>query len=256
MRQLVRISRRGIWKIKQIINYWLNKKVPALSVDFTKLKYLIFDGTYFQHQNCFLLLLDALTGLAADYRYRVRENYANACEIFNNAKIQGSKPIAITVDGNTSVTRALKKVWPDIIIQRCLAHIQRQGLSWIRRFPKSEPAKELRKVYLTIFYIKDYESRDRFIHSFQQWEKQYGSLVKSLPAKDKVCSDLQRARSLIIHAQSNMFHFLDNSNIPSTTNMLEGYFSNIKGRYKQHRGLSKTNRPKYLFWYIFLKNKT
>lgn len=256
VRQLVRISRRGIWKIKQIINYWLNQPVPDLKVNFSEIKYLVFDGTYFKHENCFLLILNSLKGTAIDYLYGVRENYASAYELFKRNKTKGVEPIAITIDGNTEVIRALKQVWPDITIQRCLAHIQRQGLSWLRRYPKSEAAKDLRKIYLIIFLITDYNSRNKFIHVFKEWEKQYGEFVKSLPSKDKVFGDLQRARSLIINALPNMFHYLDDSKIAPTTNLIEGYFSTVKGRYKQHRGLSKTIRPKYLFWYIYLKNKS
>jgi len=255
IRQLVRISRRGIWKIKQIIKYWLNQDVPDLKVNFPKLKYLIFDGTYFKHKNCFLLLLNR-HGKAINYLYCIRENYANAMKVFQGTKKRGSEPTAITIDGNTNVIRALKTVWPDIIIQRCLTHIQRQGLMWLRRFPKSEPAKELRKIYLIIFGIKNYQLRDEFLCIFAQWEKHYGQLVKSLPSDHKVYGDLQRARSLLIHARPNMFHYLDDSKIAPTTNLIEGYFSTVKGRYKQHRGLSKINRPKYLSWYIYLKNKS
>jgi hypothetical protein len=256
VRQLVRISRRGIWKIKQIINYWIHQPTPALKVNLSKIKYLIFDGTYFRHENCFILLLDGLTGKAVDYLYGVRENFVSAYKIFERNKEQGLNPLGITIDGNIEVIRALKQIWPNLIIQRCLAHIQRQGLSWLRKYPKSEAAKELRKIYLTIFYITNYETRDKFIDNVKQWEKKYGEIVKSMPSKDRVCGDLQRARSMIIHAQPNMFHFLDNSKIASTTNMLEGYFSHIKIRYQQHRGLSKIIRPKYLFWYIYLKNKS
>lgn len=255
VRQLVRISRRGIWKIKQIINYWLSQEAPNLAIDFTRLAYLLFDGTYFKHENCFLLLLDGLSGKAIDYRYRIRENYATAHEIFQGVKDGGANPIAITIDGNTSVIRALRAVWPNIIIQRCLAHIQRQGLSWLRRYPKSEAAKELRKVYLVIFGIEKYCQRDNFFSTLLAWEKCYGSFVKSLPSKNKVFGDLQRARSLLLNAWPDMFHYLDDPKIAPTTNLIEGYFSTVKGRYKQHRGLSKTVRPKYLSWYIYLKNK-
>jgi len=253
---LVRISRRGIWKIKQIVNYWLNQKVPDLIVNFTKLKYLVFDGTYFKHTNCFLLLLDGLTGKAVDYRHQVRENYATAFEIFQNAKDNGTKPTAITIDGHTGVIRALKAVWPGITIQRCLAHIQRQGLSWLRRYPKSEAAKELRRIYLIIFEINDYGQRNQFLRILADWEKCYGHLVRSLPAKNKVFGDLQRARSLLLNACPDMFHYLDDPKIAPTTNLIEGYFSTIKGRYKQHHGLTKSNRPKYLSWYVYLKNKS
>lgn len=255
VRQLVRISRRGIWKIKQIINYWLNQEVPGLEINFAKLKYLIFDGTYFKHENCFLLLLDGQSGKAVDGRYQVRENYSSAHEMFQKAKNNGANPVAITIDGNTSVIKALRTVWPNIITQRCLVHVQRQGLAWLRRYPKTEEAKALRKILLTVTNITNYHERDEFLSNLLKWERCYGKIVLNLPSSHKVFGDLQRARSLLLHAWPDMFHYLDDSKIAPTTNRIEGYFSTVKGKYKQHHGLSKINRPKYLSWYIYLKNK-
>lgn len=254
VRQLVKISRRGIWKIKQIINYWLNQEVPEIKFNSKTLKYLIFDGTYFKHENCLLLLLNSSNGKAISYDYQIRENYATAFKIFNEVKAKGVKPIAITVDGNTSVIRALKTVWPDIIIQRCLVHIQRQGLAWLRKYPKLEASKELRKIFLMLFKIETYEKRNYFYRVLVKWEKLYGEYVLSLPSDHKVYGDLQRARSLLHHAWPDMFHYLNDRKIASTTNQIEGYFSIVKSRYKQHHGLTKTNRKKYLFWFIYLKN--
>ena len=57
------------------------------------------------------------------------------------------------------------------------------------------------------------------------------------PGKGKVFSDLKRARSMLVKAVPNMFHYLDDANIPKTTNALEGYYSRLKQRYRQHRGL-------------------
>jgi hypothetical protein len=190
-----------------------------------------------------------------NYYYQVRENYENAYKLFSEAKNNGVNPISITVDGNTSVIRAIKTVWPNVIIQRCLTHVQRQGLSWLRRYPKLEASKKLRIVYLKIFNIENHLQQTEFLITFLNWEKQFGKFVESLPFSHKVYGDLQRARSLLINAWPDMFHYLHDSNIPPTTNKIEGYFSILKGRYKQHRGLSKINRPKYLAWYVYFKNQ-
>ena len=188
------------------------------------------------------------------HRYYIRENYAIASNIFKELLSKQINPKAITIDGNTSVIRAIKKVWPNTIIQRCLVHIQRQGLSWLRRYPKSHAAKDLRLLLLAITNIKSHGQKQIFINNFSRWEKRYGKFVLSLPSSDKVYSDLQRTRSLIIHALPDMFHYLEDSNISPTTNKLEGYFSRLKNIYRQHRGLSKNHRNNYFQWYIYFKN--
>jgi len=83
---------------------------------------------------------------------------------------------------------------------------------------------------------------------------QYGRLVQALPSTHKVYGDLQRTRSLVLHALPNMFHYLDNKCIAATTNKLEGYFSRLKEIYRKHRGLSKNHRQNYFAWYINFKN--
>jgi hypothetical protein len=48
----------------------------------------------------------------------------------------------------------------------------------------------------------------------------------------------------------DMFHYLDDPHIPTTTNGLEGYFSRPKSHYRQHRGLRPHRRPNYFAWYF------
>lgn len=201
-----------------------------------------------------MIVIDNLSNQAMTSRYCVRENYATAHSVFKELSDKQINPKAITTDGNTSVIRAIRKIWPDIIIQRCLVHIQRQGLSWLRRYPKSRAARDLRLLLLTVTKIRNHKQKQTFINDFNNWEKRYSKFVLSLPSSDKVFSDLQRTRSLIIHALPNMFHYLEDSSIAPTTNKIEGYFSRLKELYRRHRGLSKKHREKYFQWYIYFKN--
>ena len=250
---MVAISNYGTKKIKRIKNYWLERVPPALHL-IGKHKYLILDGTYFKRTNCLIVVIDNLSNQIISNQYCIRENYAVASDIFRELLYKNTNPIAITTDGNTSVILAIKKVWSDTIIQRCLVHIQRQGLSWLRRSPKSQAAKDLRLLLLTVTNIKNHKQKRIFINNFNNWEKKYGKFILSLPSSDKVYSDLQRTRSLIIHALPNMFHYLEDSNIAPTTNKIEGYFSRLKDIYRRHRGMSKSKRAIYFQWYIYFKN--
>jgi hypothetical protein len=47
-----------------------------------------------------------------------------------------------------------------------------------------------------------------------------------------------------------MFHYLDDPHIARSTNGLEGYFSRLKIRYRQHRGLRTRKLGQYFAWYI------
>jgi hypothetical protein len=254
VRQLTDIGNHGVWKVNQIKKYWLERTPDRHVFDYGAVQYLQFDGTYFKHENCLMVLMDNATSKVIAHKYHYRENYESAYQMFKETIENGLCPTAITIDGNTSVIRALKAVWPDVIIQRCIAHIQRQGLAWLRKYPKLEASKELRKILLTINDVRDDKGREIFIKHFGHWEKRYGRFVLSLPSRDKVYGDLHRTRSLILHALPDMFHYLDDQCIAATTNKLEGYFSRLKEIYRKHRGLSKKHRQNYFAWYINLKN--
>ena len=65
-----------------------------------------------------------------------------------------------------------------------------------------------------------------------------------------VFSDIKHGCSTLRFAQPEMFHYLDDRHIPTTTNGLEGYFSLLKSHYRRHRGLSPNRRPNYFAWYF------
>jgi hypothetical protein len=166
---------------------------------------------------------------------------------------RGLNPVSFTVDGSPQVMKIMRKLWPGIIIQRCLIHIQRQGLVWCRNYPKTVSGRRLRDIFLQVTRIRTKEERDRFLELVTQWEQKYGKDIAIQPERGWVFSDIKRARSMLIKALPYMFHYLDDSHIPFTTNGLEGYFSRLKGHYRQHRGLRKKNLEKYFGWYFFYK---
>lgn len=255
LRQLNLISGHSIRTLKRIIGYWIAKIPPLITLPLRNVKYLVADGTYLKHENCIYTATDYSTGLVASHRYGIKENYCMAHEIFSEIKTQDCKPIAATIDGNTQVIRALRDIWPTIIIQRCLYHILRQGTSWLRRFPKDPAAKELRQIILAVMTISDDTAKDAFMTRLNEWDRVYGAYVRALDSRHKVCGDLQRARSLLRHALPDMFHYLDDQNIAPTSNMQEGLFSTAKILFRNHRGVSKKNRAGYFNWYFYFKNK-
>ena len=110
VRQLIDIGRHGVWKLNQIKKYWLERTPDRSTFDYRPVKYLQFDGTYFRHENCLMVLMDNITGKVIAHRYHVRENYESAYQMFKEMMETGLQPAAITIDGNTSVIRALKTV--------------------------------------------------------------------------------------------------------------------------------------------------
>jgi len=230
--------------------------VPDDQGPLTQHRYTILDCTFLKRNDCIIVLMDGARYRVISGSYGVNEySQPEVLSFLQPLKERGLSPVSCTVDGNQNLIRALKKLWADIIIQRCLVHVQRQGLSWCRQSPKRTDAKRLRKLFLQVTHINSYHDRDVFLKGLAQWEERYGSKIAAQPEKGRVFSDLKRARSMLIKAIPNMFHYLDDTNIPATNNGLEGYFSRLKAHYCNHRGLDVKKRYDYFKWFFNLKPK-
>ena len=201
-------------------------------------------------------LMDAGRNQIIKGQYGVSENSERQLLMFLKPLIaKGLNPVSCTVDGNPQAIKAMRTLWPEIVIQRCLVHIQRQGLMWCRRYPKTASVRKLRDIFLQVTYIRTKKERDKFLELIIQWEQKYGQYIRNQPEKGRVFSDIKRARSMLIKALPDMFHYLDEPDISFTTNGLESYFSRLKGHYRQHRGLRKNKLDGYFNWYFFYSPK-
>jgi hypothetical protein len=242
-------------KLFRIIHLWLAKDPPEAR-SFELHKYLIFDGTFFHRPKSFIALMDATNNTIICGKYGVQENsQIQLRAYFNNLKTKGLNPISFTVDGSTQAIKAIRQVWPGIIIQRCLIHIQRQGFMWCRANPKNPYGRDLRKLFAMVTSIRTKGERDRFLELVAKWEEEYGELIKPRKKSERVFGDIKQARSMLLKALPDMFHYMDNPNISFTTNSLEGYFSRLKRHYGQHRGLPKKKLGNYFDWYLFFRRK-
>lgn len=250
-RQLAQQSSHSISTIQRIVSFWLGHP-PAFISDLSSCRYFILDGTFIEERRGLLVAMNAEDHSVVHGVVNVSEGPTDLNRFCQALSARGAKPNSATVDGNPHLIKALRRHWPNIIIQRCLVHIQRQGLSWCRRFPKSADARHLRKLFLRVNTIHTNKERDEFLQDLYRWENYYGSRITIKPERGRVFSDLKRARSMLLSAVPDMFHYLDDSHIPTSTNGLEGYFGRLKQKYRQHRGLAKYHRHAYFLWYFQL----
>jgi len=200
-------------------------------------------------------LMDAKTQKIIAHIYVRKESFFDAYPWFKDLKHHGLNPVYITTDGEQSIMRAIHMVWPSTKIQRCLYHIQREGLRWLRTYPKTQAGRDLRFILSRLSRIKSIKERDYFIETYNQWVEKHKNFIKSLP-RDKVeFKDLKRTIVLIKNALQNMFFYLIDHHIHATTNALEGFHSRLKTDYQRHRGLTKQHRIHYIHWYCYFKNR-
>ena len=217
---------------------------------------MIYDATYFHKDGCLLNLMDAVDQRIIAHIYVPREGFKYAYKWFMSLKYQGLNPVFITTDGERSIIRAINLVWPGVKLQRCLYHLQHEGMRWLRTYPKTVAGKELRTILSKLSTIKTSQERDTFIQAYLNWVQKYEAFVLSLPRTEVACKDLRRTMVLINNALPDMFYYLSNNTVHSTTNALEGFHSRLKTDYQRHRGLTKAHRIKYIQWYCYYKNSS
>jgi len=254
LRQLGIISGHSREKIKLIKSHWLKQSVPILCSDYKAAKYLIFDGTYFNKKHCLLVFMNNADVKTIDCRYLDKESYKNVLDFSQELKSLGVSPKSITLDGHQAVIRAIKDVWPEVIIQRCLYHMQRQGLMWLRRRPKTRIGVELRGLIKSIGQLKTETDKEHFTNAYISCIRRNTEGLNTLKGDEAGIKDIKKIVALINNAYADMWHFLEDKNIPSTTNKLEGYFGQLKQQYVKHKGMWAKSREAYLKWYCYYKN--
>lgn len=159
---------------------------------------------------------------------------------------QGYVIEATVIDGK----RGVLEVFGDIPVQLCQFH----QIAAVRRYltsrPKLEAGKELRALSLALKVL----SREIFTDLLTLWYQRWHNFLKERTYNDDGIHwqyTHRRIRSAYRSLKTNLpylFTYLEypKLNIPSTTNSLDGYFSNLKQLLNIHRGLTIKRRYKLI----------
>lgn len=219
--------------------------------------HLIIDGTYYANF-CVLNYLDNDHKYLQYYTIVKHESYNNYLSDLKLLKRTRLNVVSITSDGQRGLKKAISDVFPKTIHQRCIIHIQRMSLIYLTQHPKTEAGQMLRHWATKLHEIDTIEKRDYWVYQFNNWCRLYDSFLKekscSLSGKSWYTHKLlRRTRTLIKNALPNMFHYLDDPEIPKSSNGLESRFSFLKNNINIHRGLSEKNRINFIKWYLYFK---
>lgn len=196
------------------------------------------------------------------FRFSDAERYEEIKEDLINLKKLGLQIDSITTDGHKATLKAIKKVMPRVLIQRCLVHIQRMCLLWLTANPTYDAGKELRALAGYIHLIKTHNDKIYFTQKLKEWEVKHKSFLNEKSYKVETGRYwykhklIRRSFLTIKRALPNMFWYLDNEKIPKTTNGIESYFGHLKNQLDLHRGLTKEHRINFIKWYIYFRNKS
>lgn len=221
---------------------------------------LLMDGTYFANKVCLVLYRDNNVKATQLYRLSDGEWEEEIREDLQNLISLGITIESVTCDGLSNLLKAVRKTCPGTIVQRCLAHIQREVLSWLTRNPQSEAGIELREIVRKLHLIDDKTKWGYWVVEMVNWYEKYQSFVNQksyFPGSKRFWYTHKMIRRSFIHikrAFPDMFQYLDNPSIPKTTNALESFFGHLKENISIHRGLSKEHYKNYIKWYLYFRS--
>jgi Transposase and inactivated derivatives len=241
-------------------NFWV-QEIEFKNQSINGLVVLV-DALYLE-KGCCLLIAKTKTKIIY-FDFVISENYITwKCflEIWS-----GDIPLAFVCDGKAGLLKAIREIFPLVIIQRCHFHV----ISYVRRQltlnPKLQPSKELKIITRAIKLVKNDSDLKLWSYLLNWWEENYLTFIKqrtyglSLTPTGRFVSyythaNLHSAYYHLKRALPNLFEYLTFSDIPNTNNSLEGGTnSQLREVFKKHRGLPLIKR-KFAASFYLLKEK-
>ena len=245
--------------IQRLFNRFL-KNAPQVEIKSKERVHLLIDGSYFTNGLCLVLYYDYDIKYVQLYRHTKQEQYKEIKEDLENLKHLGVNVYSVTCDVHKAILKAIKKVFPDAVIQRCLVHIKRQVKGYLSSRPKTIEAQQLLFLSKKITGIKTIEQSTYWLLEFYKWYEENKNYINEQTYHEETKrywythKSLHTSCSLIINAIPNMFGYLDDPEIPYTTNRIEGYFAHLKEKLTLHRGLRFEAKKNFIKWYLYFKN--
>jgi hypothetical protein len=222
---------------------------------------LMIDGTFFANNICLVLYRDNNVKATILYRLTDGEWEDELREDLENLLNLGIEIESVTTDGARNIIKAVRRSCPLAAIQRCVVHIQRECLTWLTRHPQSEAGAELRRIVRVLHLVENRHQWGEWVVSLVRWYERHREYVEAKSRKEDTNrywfthKMVRRAFVHIRRALPDMFRYLDNPDIPKSTNSLESFFGHLKQNVSLHRGLSKVHYRNYVKWYLYFRNK-
>ena len=221
---------------------------------------LLIDATYFSNDICLIIYRDNQIKFTQLYRLTDGEYYNEIKEDLEVILSLGIIIESITCDGHRAILKAVKNTCKDVMLQRCVVHIQRECKLWLTQNPKSEAGLNLLTIVRKLSQVKTHDEAQHWMKLIYDWyiiyqsfiqEKSYSKTTGRFWYKHKL---VRRCFIMIKNAFPHLFHYLFNKKVPKSTNGLESFFGHLKSHLLLHRGMTKEHRKNFIKWYIYFKN--
>lgn len=165
----------------------------------------------------------------------------------------------IVSDGSRGILRAITKVFPHIPHQVCLAHMHRDAVNALGRYPKDERVRRLKQLADHLWLIESREALGWWKGELENWFILNMAFLSEYHTDETgrwwfVHQGARKAFNLLKTIPKVSFTFLDHHLMPKTTNELEAQFGHLGKRWLVHRGLKRERWENFLKWFVYFYN--
>lgn len=206
---------------------------------------VLMDTTYFG-RDFGVMVFKNTDGNHLYWKFVKYETIAGYVEGIKYLKQQGIKVKGIVCDGRKGLFTALKE-YP---IQMCQFHQIAIVTRYITRKPKVPASIELKN----IMYLLPQTDKESFIGALDDWYQKWNDYINERVETHQTGISRyahKRLRSAYRSLERNkqyLFTWYDNLDLglPNTNNQLEGTFTDLKNKLRNHNGLSQKRKEKFI----------
>lgn len=207
---------------------------------------MIADTTYFGRNFGVMVFKDAHTGIRLHYQFVRWESLAAYLQGLNFIVQQGTTILALVCDGKRGLLKGVK----NIPVQMCHFHQVSIVTRYITRKPRIQASIDLK----AIAHLLCQTDKESFEGMIKDWYIKWESFI------NERAIDLNTGKSRYVHTRLRsayrsicynlpwLFTFYNHPKlkIPNTTNQLEGMFTDLKNKLRNHNGLSRARKQKFI----------
>lgn len=206
---------------------------------------ILMDTTYFGREFGVMVFKNT-KGQHLYWRFVKYETIAGYVEGINFLKSQGIRIKGIVCDGRKGLFHALQ----DYPVQMCQFHQMAIITRYITRKPKVQASIELKE----IMHLLPQTDKESFFGVLDEWYCKWEDYINERsinPETGKSRYTHKRLRSAYKSLERNkpyLFTWYDNMDLglPNTNNQLEGTFTDLKNKLRNHNGLSRKRKEKFI----------
>jgi len=207
---------------------------------------VLMDATYWGRVFGIMLFKDSITKENLLKYYIKNETNSKYRTGIEELKSRGYIIKAIVCDGRRGLIRSFE----NIPVQMCQFHQVAIVRRYITKSPRTPAAIELKQ----IVELMKQTDRESFEGALKEWGQKWESFLNERSVNEETGKTFythKRLRSAHRSLKTNLkwlFTWYDHIelNIPNTTNAIDGHFSNLKTKLRNHNGLSIDRKKKFI----------